>query len=98
MKSTANHIQFAFILILVVPLMYACQKGQDEETVTPPKATASSQANESRIADILASINIQQAAEKISAPDFELDSVQGEKVRLAQYRGKVVLLSFWATW
>lgn len=36
--------------------------------------------------------------EKQSAPDFALSSVDGSRVRLSDYRGKVVLLDFWATW
>ena len=32
------------------------------------------------------------------APDFELELLYGEKVGLEDYRGKVVLLNFWATW
>ncbi len=32
------------------------------------------------------------------APDFELSNAAGQKVTLAQYRGKVVFLNFWATW
>lgn len=32
------------------------------------------------------------------APDFTLQDVSGNDVRLSQYRGKVVLLEFWATW
>jgi thiol-disulfide isomerase/thioredoxin len=32
------------------------------------------------------------------APDFELDLLGGSKFHLAQSRGKVVILDFWATW
>jgi cytochrome oxidase Cu insertion factor (SCO1/SenC/PrrC family) len=30
------------------------------------------------------------------APDFELTSLDGQKIRLADFRGKSVVLSFWA--
>ncbi len=32
------------------------------------------------------------------APDFTLKSLQGENLRLEEYRGKVVLINFWASW
>ena len=35
---------------------------------------------------------------KIEARDFELMNMDEEKVKLADYRGKVVLINFWATW
>jgi len=32
------------------------------------------------------------------APDFSLTDMQGQRVTLAQFHGKVVILNFWATW
>ena len=32
------------------------------------------------------------------APDFELETVHGQTVKLSHYRGQVVLINFWATW
>lgn len=32
------------------------------------------------------------------APDFKLETIEGEEVRLSDYRGEKVLLNFWATW
>jgi thiol-disulfide isomerase/thioredoxin len=34
----------------------------------------------------------------IEAPDFTLKNLQGEEVSLSDYRGKIVLINFWATW
>lgn len=32
------------------------------------------------------------------APDFALESLNGHTVRLSDFRGKAVLINFWATW
>ncbi len=32
------------------------------------------------------------------APDFSLTGISGEKINLAQYKGKVLMVDFWATW
>jgi thiol-disulfide isomerase/thioredoxin len=32
------------------------------------------------------------------APDFQLESLDGEQITLAKYRGKPVMINFWALW
>lgn len=36
--------------------------------------------------------------ERHAAPEFVLENLQGGDAALADYRGKVILLNFWATW
>ena len=38
------------------------------------------------------------AANRVLAPDFTLPQLDGQALRLSSYRGKVVLLDFWASW
>ncbi len=39
-----------------------------------------------------------QAALGKTAPDFELKDIDGKMVKLSDFRGKAVVLNFWATW
>ncbi len=40
----------------------------------------------------------QEAETAKRAPDFSATELEGKKVSLSDFRGKVVLLNFWATW
>jgi cytochrome c biogenesis protein CcmG/thiol:disulfide interchange protein DsbE len=37
-------------------------------------------------------------SENVPAPDFVLKDLQGKDLKLADYKGKVLVLNFWATW
>jgi peroxiredoxin len=41
---------------------------------------------------------VKQETNRKTAPDFALKDASGQLVHLADYKGKVVLLDFWATW
>jgi cytochrome c biogenesis protein CcmG/thiol:disulfide interchange protein DsbE len=42
--------------------------------------------------------NVKATSQRKTAPDFALKDASGRLVHLADYKGKVVLLDFWATW
>jgi peroxiredoxin len=53
------------------------------------------------LAGLLAVAGAASAATQLlgaEAPDFVLKSLAGKNLRLSEYRGEVVMLSFWATW
>ena len=39
-----------------------------------------------------------QGVEPIPAPDFTIKDLQGNPLSLAAYKGKVLVINFWATW
>jgi peroxiredoxin len=49
-------------------------------------------------AEVAAEVKIKPLEQRQVAPFFELKDSNGAKVALADYKGKVVLLNFWATW
>ncbi len=96
MNSSKTNIYVIILLALLVPGMTACQKDNSESSpVTDKPATKSDSSN---VAGLLAAMNMHYFDEPIKAPEFELQSVKGSSVSLSQYKGNVVLLSFWATW
>lgn len=49
------------------------------------------------VGGLLASVSLAEL-EGSSAPDFVLKSTAGTNLRLSEYRGRVVMVSFWASW
>ncbi|WP_121614303.1 peroxiredoxin family protein [Mesobacillus foraminis] len=42
--------------------------------------------------------DLSEVQEGKPAPDFELATINGDKIRLSDYKGKKVILNLWATW
>ena len=49
-------------------------------------------------APLLEALRLGRPAARAEAPAFERATLDGKPVRLADLRGRVVLLYFWATW
>lgn len=41
---------------------------------------------------------LQPAAQSPLAPDFTLQSIKGDNIKLSEQRGSIVLVNFWASW
>lgn len=63
---------------------------------TSDKANSSEKKLAAHKADYTASTR--QTDNYVAAPDFALENLDGDVVRLSDYKGKVVFLNFWATW
>jgi len=45
-----------------------------------------------------AEVKLLPESERMAAPDFVIEKLEGGKTSLAEHKGKLVLLHFWATW
>jgi peroxiredoxin len=83
----------AIVLLLVASLSaYVVAHGKD---TTPAPAHSVSSAQHGKSGSKAPKI---APAGAESAPDFALKDIAGNEVKLADYKGKVVALNFWATW
>jgi len=46
----------------------------------------------------IANANLPKPGDRVSAPEFTLTDISGKSVNLSDFKGKVVILDFWATW
>jgi cytochrome c biogenesis protein CcmG/thiol:disulfide interchange protein DsbE len=71
--------------ILTFALMACASDKKSEEAKTPENQT-------------MAQTKISGAPDAVTAPDFTLQDAEGNDLTLSSYKGKVIILDFWATW
>lgn len=114
MKNKANTIIWAIAIIAVIAaayIFYSSNKGGNSKDI-PLKTTQSSQvsqssqsdsswqtsSNETAGQDTTGESSGQNTSASIMAPDFSLKDLSGNTVKLSDYKGKIVILNFWAVW
>jgi thiol-disulfide isomerase/thioredoxin len=92
------------ILIVVVGIFVYLQPDKDVVEI-PEKEEISEQEEEISEQEVIAEEDTEDVKEITTdiakgelAPDFTLESLNGDKISLSDYRGKYVLVNFWATW
>jgi hypothetical protein len=95
MKKKSYYLYLLFILVLCLTIPGCRQDREKPQSEGGPAVGSNADHKVARLLDALRMYRFNDVRE---APPFELRSITGETVNLRQYRGKVVLLSFWATW
>jgi thiol-disulfide isomerase/thioredoxin len=83
-------IRFLMVLAMIVLVLPGCeqQAAENAPAANAPQASAAPQKPSARIGTNVGDM----------APDWQLSDAAGKKHSLSDYRGKVVVLDFWATW
>ncbi|MEN8262532.1 MAG: hypothetical protein ABFR82_03640 [Nitrospirota bacterium] len=89
-------LKIIFLIFFISAAVFACTSSNQDET--SPNTAVSVESQTGSIKNLLESMNMYYFEDPVKAPGFELSSVDGKLINLDQYRGNVILLSFWATW
>jgi peroxiredoxin len=97
MTYIAKHPSSYVAADMLCPLIY--NMAYAESILTPLVAKLSPAIRQSAVGkDITARMDRRFPKAEYAAPDFTLPSIDGKQVSLSSYRGKWLLLDFWASW
>ncbi|WP_019243552.1 MULTISPECIES: peroxiredoxin family protein [Bacillus] len=88
-----NLLTIAILIIAVAIIVVNIWKPSDVES--EKKISSEKEANTKEVSEIEQQSSLEVGAK---APDFELKTLDGQQVKLTDFRGKKVILNFWATW
>lgn len=91
------------VLMAVIVLLVGCSSSKVEESKQPEVIENDEQVSkEQTIVEEPVDEQVEEVSSELAkdkpAPDFTLMNLSGEEVSLSDYRGKIVLINFWATW
>ena len=78
------------IMIFVVLSFQSCKGNESPKSSTMPKTSAAKVTT--------AKVSGTKQKEKPLAPDISMRNADGKKIKLSDFKGKVILLNFWGTW
>ncbi|MEW8970382.1 redoxin domain-containing protein [Mesobacillus jeotgali] len=90
-----NLLSFAILALAVVILVVNIWKPGSTEG---EKETTAPTGDSVETTEDIPGAKLSSLREGAEAPDFELNTLAGETIKLSDYRGKKVILNFWATW
>ena len=89
-----NLLSFAILALAAVILIVNIWK----PNLTESEKKTTDQTEETVETEDIPGAKLSALREGAEAPDFELTALDGKTVKLSDYRGKKVILNFWATW
>ncbi len=93
----ALYLMVGFLIgVIFASVLFLCFPRAESETSLSVLSTASSEPTE--IPELGTAVSKIAPEIGAQAPDFALRDLRGNEVRLSEYRGRTVLLTFWATW
>ena len=83
---------------LLLPLLLLGLTACGQAAPAAPEEQTAAQTAEAQPASETQKTEAPPESDATPAPDFELPDQNGKTFRLTDYKGKIVLLNFWATW
>ena len=81
-----------FSMLALLVLLFVMNLLEDDNVSETALTSSAQTANETE------EEQVEVSSERKAAQDFTLTTLQGEQVTLSDYKGKTVLLNFWASW
>ena len=89
--KTVRSISFLFLVAIVAFALFGCSKNESDQA-NAEIAQVQGQAREIQNKQVIAERDYPEA------PAFTLQDLDGNDVSLSDFKGKMVVLNFWATW